>query len=65
MKALCDVHLPKKLVAFLLEQGIEAVHGSDILNGFKTNDIDFCRYADEHGFVVITKDNDFRNSHFY
>ena len=64
MKVLCDVHLPKKLVSFFDEQGIKAIHGSTILNGWRTTDNDFCKYADENDFVFITKDEDFRNTHF-
>jgi predicted nuclease of predicted toxin-antitoxin system len=64
MKVLCDVHLPKRLVAFFNEQDIKAIHGSDILNGWSTKDKDFCKYADDNNYVMITKDNDFRNSHF-
>lgn len=64
LKVLCDVHLPIKLVDFLMQTGIEALHGSSILSGWRTKDKDFCKYADENDFVIITKDNDFRNSHF-
>jgi len=64
MKVLCDVHLPKRLVVFFNQQKIEAIHGSTILDGWHTKDKDFCKYADENDFVVITKDNDFRNTHF-
>jgi predicted nuclease of predicted toxin-antitoxin system len=64
VKAICDVHLPKRLVAFLNEQDIETIHGSDILDSWYTRDKDFCKYSDENDYVFITKDNDFRNSHF-
>lgn len=64
MKVICDVHLPKRLVTFFIENGIEAIHGSEILNGWRTRDSDFCKFADENNCVVITKDSDFRNSHF-
>ena len=64
LKVLCDVHLPKKLVDFFNQQQILAVHGSTVLNGWITKDTDFCKNADENNFVFITKDNDFRNSHF-
>jgi predicted nuclease of predicted toxin-antitoxin system len=64
MKLLCDVHLPKSLVKFLTENGIEAIHGSEILDGWRTKDSDFCNYADKNNFTMVTKDGDFRNSHF-
>ena len=63
MKILCDVHLPIKLVEFLKSNAIDAIHGSKILDGWYTNDADFCRYADENDFIFVTKDNDFRDSH--
>jgi len=64
MKFICDVHLPKKLVTFFNENGVEAIHGSEILDGYRTKDSDFCKYADEQNYTIITKDSDFRNSHF-
>jgi len=64
MKILCDVHLPKRLVSFLIKEGIEAIHGSSILDGWTTKDHDFSIYADENEFIFVTKDADFRDSHF-
>ncbi|MFI5159393.1 MAG: DUF5615 family PIN-like protein [Sphingobacteriales bacterium] len=29
-----------------------------------TTDTAICKYADEHNLVVVTKDGDFKNSHF-
>lgn len=63
MKILCDVHLPIRLVEFIKSNRIDAVHGSNILNGWYTKDTDFCKYADENDFVFVTKDSDFRDSH--
>jgi predicted nuclease of predicted toxin-antitoxin system len=64
MKMLCDVHIPYKLVNFLRSQGIEAVHVNRILAKWYTKDSDICQYADDNDYVVVTKDVDFRNSHF-
>lgn len=64
MKLLCDVHLPRRLVKFFVDNNIEAIHGGDILDGMRTKDSEFSRYADENNFVVLTKDSDFRNTHF-
>jgi predicted nuclease of predicted toxin-antitoxin system len=64
MKILCDVHIPYKLVNFLRNQGIEAVHVNRILAKWYTKDSDICQYADNNDYVVVTKDVDFRNSHF-
>ena len=54
MKILCDVHLPIKLVDFFKSQRIEAIHGSEILNGWFTKDEDFCKYSDENDLVFVT-----------
>lgn len=64
MKLLCDVHLPRRLVKFFVDNNIEAVHGGDILDGMRTKDNEFSRYADENNFVILTKDSDFKNTHF-
>ncbi len=64
MKIVCDVHLPQRLVSFLIKEGIEAIHGSSILDSWTTEDHEFSKYADENEYVFVTKDADFRNSHF-
>lgn len=63
MKILCDVHIAYKLVAFLKSKNIEAEHVNNILQKWFTKDRDICRYADEHDYVIVSKDIDFRNSH--
>ena len=64
MKVLCDVHISYKIVRFFKEKGIEAVHVNELPNKWFTKDADICSYADLHGFTVISKDVDFKNSHF-
>jgi predicted nuclease of predicted toxin-antitoxin system len=64
MKILADVHIPYQLVKFLNKTNIEAVHVNRILDKWYTKDSDICRYADENDYVVVTKDIDFKNSHF-
>ncbi len=63
-KFLCDVHISYRITKFLAAQGFEAEHVNRILDSYYTKDRDICRYADTHDFIVITKDLDFRNSHF-
>lgn len=63
MKVLCDVHIARKVVRFLESVGIEAVHVNDILDSSYTKDQVIARYADEHDYVILSKDADFRNSH--
>ena len=62
-KVLCDVHIAFKVVKFFKEKGYEAVHVNDILDSYYTKDNDISNYADKNGFVVVSKDADFQNSH--
>jgi len=64
IKILCDVHIAFKVVNFFQSKGHSAKHVNDILDGSKTKDSDISDYANEHGFTVMTKDADFKNSHF-
>lgn len=64
MKVLADVHIAKKIVKFFERKGIEAIHVNDILDGFYTKDSAIRAYADEHNFILISKDSDFKDSHF-
>lgn len=63
MKVLCDVHIARKAVRFFEEQGIEAIHVNDILERWHTKDEKIAAYADSHGYVVVSKDHDFKNTH--
>jgi predicted nuclease of predicted toxin-antitoxin system len=64
MRVLCDVHIPYRLVSFLRERGIDATHVNRILDKWYTKDSDIAHYVDETDSVLITKDGDFRDSHF-
>ncbi len=65
MNFLIDVHLPISLSKFLSSQPYcTSVHVNQILQKWLTTDKEICRYADEKDLVVITKDADFKNSHF-
>ena len=63
-KVLCDVHIAFKIVRFFEQKGYEAIHVNDILVGFHTKDTAISHYANVNGFTVMTKDSDFKNSHF-
>lgn len=63
MKILCDVHIARKVVRFFESVDIEATHVNDILDSWYTKDQDIAEFADQNGYVVITKDVDFRTSH--
>ena len=64
MKVLCDVHLPYRLVNRLRQRGVDAVHVNRILDGSATKDAAVAAFADANDRVLITKDSDFRDSHF-
>jgi len=62
-KVLCDVHIAFKVVRFFKDKGYEAIHVNDILDSYHTKDSDISKYADQNGFLVVSKDADFQNSH--
>ena len=64
MRVLCDVHMPYRLVNYLRERGIDATHVNRILDGSASKDAAVASFADAGGMVLITKDSDFRDSHF-
>lgn len=64
MRVLCDVHIPYRLVAFLRQRGVDATHVNRILDKWYTTDEAIADYVDETDSVLITKDGDFRDSHF-
>ena len=64
MKFICDVHIPIRLSKFLANHAEESVHVNQILIGSSTPDGVICQYADQHNYIVITKDTDFRNTYF-
>jgi predicted nuclease of predicted toxin-antitoxin system len=65
MNFLLDVHLPISPSKFLDKQpDCTSIHLNQILQRWNTPDKDICRYADDNDLVVVTKDDDFKNSHF-
>lgn len=65
MNFLIDVHLPISISKFLDNQeDCTSIHVNQILQKWFTTDKEICKYADENDLVVITKDSDFKNSHF-
>jgi len=64
MRVVCDVHLPYRLVAFLRERGVDATHVNKILDSWHTTDAVIADHVDEIGGILISKDGDFRDSHF-
>src|SRR5271163_1936454 len=65
MDFLIDVHLPINLSKFLDKQhDCTSIHVNQILQKWHTSDAEICKYADDNLLVVVTKDTDFKNSHF-
>ncbi len=64
MKILCDVHISLKVAKFFQSKGIETEHVNQMLDKWFTKDNDICDYADKNNFTVLTKDKDFKDSHF-
>jgi predicted nuclease of predicted toxin-antitoxin system len=65
MDFLIDVHLPISLSKFLNKYAsCSSTHVNQTLQKWHTTDAEICKYADENGLVVVTKDVDFKNSHF-
>ncbi len=62
MKFLCDVHISRKLSKQLDQLGYSSIHVNDILEKWNTIDTRISEYADVHDLILITKDQDFRNS---
>ncbi len=63
MRFLCDVHISKKLSRRLEQLGYVSLHVNDILDSWFTQDGKIAEYCDQEDLTVITKDQDFRNSH--
>lgn len=62
MKFLCDVHISIKASKLIEQLGYKCDHINNILNKWNTKDADIISYVDSHDLILITKDQDFRNS---
>lgn len=62
MKFPCDVHIACKLVNDLRRRGCECYHVNAIFVDPRTSDHDIARHADNNEMIVITKDEDFKDS---
>ncbi len=62
MRFLCDVHRSIKLSKKIQEIGFQSEHVNNILNKWNTKDEAICEYADQNAQILITKDQDFRNT---
>lgn len=64
MVFLCDVHISIKFVKFIECKGHRCLHVNTILDSWFTKDEDISKYVDDNEMVLISKDIDFKNSHF-
>ncbi len=62
MKFLVDAQLPRRIVRWLREAGLDAVHTLDLPEANHTSDSAILRVAKDEQCVVITKDADFVDS---
>ena len=63
MKFIIDAQLPYGLKLFLNENGHDALHIDDMINKERTLDSEIIKLSIKEERIVITKDNDFLNSH--
>ena len=62
-KVLLDAQLPKQLKALFAEFGFESLHTLDLLQGNRTKDKELVKLSIEEEYIIVTKDNDFVESH--
>ena len=60
MKCLIDNQLPPALARFLTSRGIESLHVTEVRLA-EAGDRDIWNYVLQHGYVLVTKDDDFLN----
>ena len=60
MKFVVDEQLPQRLSLWLQERGFDSIHADEIPHtDGKLTDVAICKFADNQGRVIITKDEDF------
>ncbi|MCF8255164.1 MAG: DUF5615 family PIN-like protein [Bacteroidia bacterium] len=64
MRVLCDVHISYKIVRFFNQQNIEAFHVNELPDKWFSKDSFIANHADKNDLVLLSKDEDFKNSHF-
>jgi len=63
MRFLIDAQLPRRLCGLLRDAGHDALHTLDLPLGNRTPDAEILDLAANQGRVVVTKDDDFVQSH--
>lgn len=62
MNFLCDVHISLKVSKRIEQLGYQSEHVNNILDKWNTKDSEIASYVDDNELILITKDQDFRNS---
>jgi predicted nuclease of predicted toxin-antitoxin system len=62
VRFLCDVHISIKVSKLIEQLGYRCDHVNNILDKGMTKDSDIIVYVDSNDIILITKDQDFRNS---
>lgn len=63
MKFLVDAQLPRRLCAWLRAAGHDALHTLELPDGNRTTDAAILELVQREGRIVVTKDDDFVQSH--
>jgi predicted nuclease of predicted toxin-antitoxin system len=62
MKVLIDAQLPRRLAAYLRQEGFEAIHTLDLPDVNRTTDRVINELSIKEQYVIVTKDSDFVES---
>jgi len=59
MKFIVDAHFPKRLATWLINNGDDAIHTTDLPQKNNTSDKEIIEIAEAQARIIITKDSDF------
>lgn len=63
MKFIVDAQLPRRMAGWLIAAGCDAVHTLDLPDGNRTTDLQVINVAEREQRAVVTKDEDFVDTH--
>jgi predicted nuclease of predicted toxin-antitoxin system len=63
MRFLVDAQLPRRMTAWLVAAGCDAIHTLDLPDGNRTTDEQINNVAEQEQRIVVSKDVDFVDSH--
>lgn len=62
-KLLIDAQLPHLMCEIFNSKGVDAIHVDDLPSGDESTDGEIITFADQNGYMVVSKDTDFYHSH--